>query len=303
MPRKSRKGRRFALAILVLGGVVFVADDQLYASSLRRTARTFYYGALTAADLKLNFTPENVEKIDALHERVAKRLAYVCNTNSGLFISTSSLHTFAAHADIARTELGQSIGIQAAILPKPYREAFASIFDAAPQISFDEVRKVIRAELGKDVDELFAEFDRKALASASIAQVHRAKLHTGEVVAVKVQKPAIQKQLEWDLFSYRSLLWCYEYFFDIPCYFVRSTALFVLILSLKCLHRSPNTSRSRSGGRPRSVTKPRMQREQRAILRRSRRWRARSSCQRSSGSVSVFFLLSKVVVLTARRYR
>lgn len=57
-------------------------------------------------------------------------------------------------------------------------------------------------------DELFSEFTHEPLASASIAQVHRARLKTGvdgegELVAVKVQKPAIRKQMELDLFSYR----------------------------------------------------------------------------------------------------
>lgn len=150
-------------------------------------------------------------------------------------------------------KLGQSIGIQATILPKPYREAFSTIFDAAPQITYDEVEKVFRSEFGGKLPlEIFESFDKKPIASASIAQVHRARLRLpsidgkpGEIreVAVKVQKPAIKKQLALDLWSYQSvflvgritpvmvnlngiffcnsaLLWIYEKAFQIPCYFI-----------------------------------------------------------------------------------
>ena len=63
------------------------------------------------------------------------------------------------------------------------------------------------------------------MASASIAQVHQASLPSADgsaprKVAVKVQKPAIEKQMELDLFSYRSLMWLMESLFDIPTYFV-----------------------------------------------------------------------------------
>lgn len=78
-----------------------------------------------ALDFKLNFNPENSTAIDALHERVAHRINDLCVTNGGLYI-----------------KLAQSLAIQAAILPKPYREAFANVFDQAPHVGFDEVVKV-----------------------------------------------------------------------------------------------------------------------------------------------------------------
>lgn len=103
------------------------------------------------------------------------------------------------------------VGLQAALLPKPYREAFGHVFDRAPSVPYAEVVGVFQKDLGMDPEEIFETFSHEALASASIAQVHRAKLkpgvggegEVGKVVAVKVQKPAISKQMEWDLFSYR----------------------------------------------------------------------------------------------------
>ena len=87
---------------------------------------------------------------------------------------------------------------------------------------YPEVLKVFETDIGQTPEEIFESFTQEPLASASIAQVHKATLKAsvegreGEVVAVKVQKPAIAKQMEWDLFSYRSLMWLCEKVFDIP---------------------------------------------------------------------------------------
>jgi aarF domain-containing kinase len=78
-----------------------------------------------ALDFKINFHPDKSESIDALHDRVAKRIHALCVTNGGLYV-----------------KLAQSLAIQTAILPKPYREAFANVFDAAPTVPFDQVVKV-----------------------------------------------------------------------------------------------------------------------------------------------------------------
>jgi len=86
--------------------------------------------------------------------------------------------------------------MQAAILPPAYGEAFSTLFDEAPQMSYDEVVSVFQRDFGKRPEEVFEEFDPVAKASASIATVFKAKLRTGEWVAVKVQKPEIEKQVQ-----------------------------------------------------------------------------------------------------------
>ncbi|KAH7102733.1 ABC1-domain-containing protein [Auriculariales sp. MPI-PUGE-AT-0066] len=90
--------------------------------------------------------------------------------------------------------MGQAIGLQAALLPVPYQEAFSGIFDQAPTVPMTEVQETLEREFGKKADELFDDFDPVPVASASIGQVHRAKLN-GQDVAVKVQKRAISKQV------------------------------------------------------------------------------------------------------------
>jgi aarF domain-containing kinase len=78
-------------------------------------------------------------------------------------------------------------------------------------------------DFGKKPTEIFVTFDEIPMASASIAQVHLATITRSdgkrkweETVAVKVQKPAIRKQMEWDLWSYRTLMYLSERIFNMP---------------------------------------------------------------------------------------
>jgi aarF domain-containing kinase len=97
------------------------------------------------------------------------------------------------------TNLGQALAMQAAVLPPAYGEAFSTLFDEAPQISYDDVIAVFERDFGKHPEDIFEVFETKARASASIATVFKARLKSGEWVAVKVQKPEIEKQVQVDL--------------------------------------------------------------------------------------------------------
>src|SRR2546423_1081245 len=90
---------------------------------------------------------------------------------------------------------GQALAMQAAVLPPAYGEAFSTLFDKAPQIEYEDVVKIFQRDFGKTPDEIFETFEHTARASASIATVFKARLKTGEWVAVKVQKPEIEKQV------------------------------------------------------------------------------------------------------------
>jgi hypothetical protein len=108
---------------------------------LTRTSRL-----VMAAEFKLNFNPENSDSIDALHERVANRIHDLCVTNGGLYIKIAqSIAIQVSRSGLdghdSTSELMVELS-QTAVLPKPYRDAFGSIFDAAPSVSFDEVVKV-----------------------------------------------------------------------------------------------------------------------------------------------------------------
>jgi predicted unusual protein kinase regulating ubiquinone biosynthesis (AarF/ABC1/UbiB family) len=85
------------------------------------------------------------------------------------------------------------------ILPAAYTRAFATLQDHVPATSWRDIRKAITRELGRAPEEVFARIERRPIASASIAQVHRARLKDGRVVAVKVQYPDIAGIMTTDL--------------------------------------------------------------------------------------------------------
>ncbi|MGA9525148.1 MAG: AarF/ABC1/UbiB kinase family protein [Myxococcaceae bacterium] len=106
----------------------------------------------------------------------------------------------------AAMKLGQMAAMDGEVLPNELRVALARLQNQAPAMSFDAVAKVVQAELGKTPDEAFAEFDRTAMAAASLGQVHRARLHDGREVAVKVQYPGIAEALVSDFENLGTLI-------------------------------------------------------------------------------------------------
>ena len=96
-------------------------------------------------------------------------------------------------------KLGQMLSTRPDLIPPDVVAELRQLQDAVAPFPYAEVEEVIHAELGLTVERLFVAFDREPLAAASIGQVHRAVLPTGEVVAVKVQRPAAPAQIEADL--------------------------------------------------------------------------------------------------------
>ena len=96
-------------------------------------------------------------------------------------------------------KLGQLLSTRPDVLDKAYIDEFSKLQDKVPAVSFEEINAQIQRELGYPAEELFAEFSTKPLAAASIAQVHRGKLKSGEEVVFKVRRPGIVKIVETDI--------------------------------------------------------------------------------------------------------
>ncbi|MFL5390329.1 MAG: ABC1 kinase family protein [Myxococcales bacterium] len=101
-------------------------------------------------------------------------------------------------------KLGQILSARPDIIPPDFIAELSTLQDSAPPLPLEQVLRLIEDGLRKPWRELFAEIDPEPLASASIAQVHRARLPTGERVVVKVQRPGIEEQIrsDTDLLSY-----------------------------------------------------------------------------------------------------
>ena len=127
--------------------------------------------------------------------------------------ATDRYHSLAATAMVRRAvrqqglviKTCQFLGSRADILMEQYVRTLSMLHDSVPPRPWDEMRAVIESELGDTVDSLFAEFDRRPIAAASLAQVYRARTHDGHDVAVKVQYPGIDRIVRWDLETIRFL--------------------------------------------------------------------------------------------------
>lgn len=195
---RTRKWLRRIFYLSVATGVVYALDTQFYASSLTRTARTFSLGLLVALDYKVNFRPNPplANSITDVHARNAERLSDLLRHNGGLYL-----------------KIGQAIAMQSAILPPEFQKMFSRMFDDAPQNDWKDVDKVIRQDFGKSAEEVFGVsfngdptkgvMERTARASASVAQVHWARLADGREIAIKIQKREIARQIKWDLWAFK----------------------------------------------------------------------------------------------------
>jgi len=104
----------------------------------------------------------------------------------------------------AAMKLGQVMSfLDVGLVPEEYREEFqrklGELRDAAPNVRFEDMRKVIEEELEDPIEDVFDSFEEVPIAAASIGQVYRARLHDGRDVAVKVQYPGVNKAVRADM--------------------------------------------------------------------------------------------------------
>jgi ubiquinone biosynthesis protein len=96
-------------------------------------------------------------------------------------------------------KLGQLLSTRPDVLPANYIDALSRLQNTVTPVPSDKIAAIIESELGAPLAELFASFDCEPLATASMAQVHRAVLHDGSEVAVKVQRPGVRQRIEIDI--------------------------------------------------------------------------------------------------------
>jgi predicted unusual protein kinase regulating ubiquinone biosynthesis (AarF/ABC1/UbiB family) len=126
------------------------------------------------------------EFLEGFHQQTASQVVQMLGEMKGAAMKVgqlASFYEFSAPGDYMET----------------YKDALTMLQNSAPPMDPEASKQVIKEEFGRSVDEVFASFEDEPVASASIGQVHKAMLHTGEVVAVKVQYPGVDEAVRSDL--------------------------------------------------------------------------------------------------------
>lgn len=145
---------------------------------------------------RIIYFPLRILELIPSKKREGERLADALYELGPVFIKVGQI--FSTRPDLIGTEIADDL---------------SKLRDQLPAFSFDQARQTIKEELGQDISELFIEFTEVPVAAASIAQVHKAKMHDGKLVAVKILRPNIEKQFARDisLFSWLVKLVDYTY--------------------------------------------------------------------------------------------
>ena len=168
--------------------------DSIPTSRVSRTARigslaagqAIRQAATTAANVARS--PEGREAaLERRHIEAAEQIVAALGTMKGAAMKVGQVLSF----------------LDVGMVPEEYREEFqrklAALRDAAPTVTFKDMRKVIEEELGERLSDVFEEFDQEPIAAASIGQVYRARLLDGREVAVKVQYPGVAAAVRADM--------------------------------------------------------------------------------------------------------
>jgi predicted unusual protein kinase regulating ubiquinone biosynthesis (AarF/ABC1/UbiB family) len=171
-----------------------VANDKMPTSRVGRTAKI---GGLAAGQAirQAGTMAANVGRseegrqvaLERRHIEAAEQIVTALGTMKGAAMKVGQVMSF----------------LDVGLVPEEYREEFqrklGALRDAAPTVTFKDMRKVIEAELGERLRDVFTEFDEQPVAAASIGQVYRAVLTDGREVAVKVQYPGVAAAVRADM--------------------------------------------------------------------------------------------------------
>ena len=122
------------------------------------------------------------KKFDEYHEKWKDEPLRICLSLRGFYVKVGQI----------------CAGFPGDGLPEPYRESLKILQEAVPPQPYARIKAITEAELGCKIEEVFAEFEGEPIGAASIGQVHRARLHDGTSVVVKIQYPEVERNFRMD---------------------------------------------------------------------------------------------------------
>ncbi len=178
MAAKAPKARKLASGrtkrVLKVGGVATSVGSSYLFERLRKPFRS---------------SGDHEKSMLDTHIRNAMRIVESSNELKGAFM-----------------KLVQMLSMRDDILPGEALDVLSVVQSQVPPMDYSEIRGQLESELGEDPESLFGSFDREAFAAASLGQVHRATLHSGESVVVKIQYPGVDETVDQDLRNIKALL-------------------------------------------------------------------------------------------------
>src|SRR5580692_9467618 len=165
-------------------------DDSLPRGRIRRTMPLAGFTARAAGGRMVAALREKTGDAGAVqrfHERTAERYTELLGHSKGVLMKAGQVLSMVDASSIGNG--GYS----------PYQKALSRLQADAPPMDRALAEEIVHADLGRPVGEVFAEFTAEPMAAASIGQVHRATMHDGRQVAVKVQYPGVAEAIRNDL--------------------------------------------------------------------------------------------------------
>ncbi|EGV60195.1 hypothetical protein PSN45_002060 [Yamadazyma tenuis] len=227
-PKKSRHlfAKTFA-GIFAVGTGVYVWDRYSNSSTISRSLYALSTFGVVA--LKYYYI-DYYNDPDDLHESASAAIYKMLMSNKGMYI-----------------KLGQALANQGSLFPLAYQKRFVKLYDEAPVDTWESVDATLKKYLGPEYEsQVFQQIDHEPIASASIAQVHRATLANGDKVAVKVQHHYIEDQVAADMWCYRLIVRVQEKVFDMPMTFYTQYVSDQTILETKFKNELQNAEKLRS---------------------------------------------------------